>query len=166
MSPLCGIFENPVFERPYSDLNIFSHVSCTRKLKKTCKKTLKTFLAAHYENTHLKITHGSENVKKTTPLEVQMDDLATKTAPLFPPGWPFGLRMGAQISNNTVPACTFYEKSLRCSSTKHPQAPKAVKMGSYCRSDQSKPKFFPDGGLSSKLYIYIYIYISGGPCGL
>ena len=57
--------------------------------------------------------------------------------------------MGTKISQNTFPACRFYEKSPKCTSMKHPQEPKAVKMG------QSKSKFFPDGGLSSKLYIYI-----------
>ena len=86
LSPLGGIFENPVFERPYSDLSIFSHVSCTRKLKKTYKKALKTFLAAHDEKTHLENTRGNENVKKTTPTEIQMDDLATDTALPFSPG--------------------------------------------------------------------------------
>ena len=98
MSPLCGIFENPVFERLYGDLNIFSHVSCTRKLKKTCWKTLKTFLAARCEKTHLEITPGSENVKKPSPIEVQMDDLAATTAHSFSPGWPLGRHMGIQIS--------------------------------------------------------------------
>ena len=107
MSPLCGIFANPVFERPYSDLSIFCHVSCTRKLKKTCKKTLKTFLVAHCEKTHLEITLGSENVQKTTPTEVQMADLAATTAPLFSPEWPFGRHMGTDISKNMFPACDF-----------------------------------------------------------
>ena len=79
-----------------------------------------------------------------------MDDLAATTAPSFSPGWPFGRHMGTKIIKNTFPACRFYEKSSKCTSTEHPQAPKAVKMGSHCRSDQSKPKFFPDGGLSSK----------------
>ena len=85
MSPLCGIFENPIFEGLYSDLSIFSNVSCTRKLKEIRKKTLKTFLVAHCEKTHLEITRGSEHVKKTSPTEVQMDDLAATTARLFSP---------------------------------------------------------------------------------
>ena len=44
---------------PYGVLTTFSQVSCTRKLKKTYKKALKTFLVAHCEKTHLEITHGS-----------------------------------------------------------------------------------------------------------
>ena len=105
MSPLGGIFANPVFERPYSDLSIFCHVSCTRKLKKTCKKTLKTFLVAHCEKTHLEITPGSEHVKETTPLDFQIGDLATDTALPFSFGWPFGRLMGTKISTNTFAAC-------------------------------------------------------------
>ena len=107
MSPLCDIFANRIFERPYSDLSIFSHVSGTRKLKKICRKALKTFLAAHDEKTHLETTHGSENVKKTTPTEVKMDDLAATTAPSFSPGWPLGRHMGTKISKNTFPVCDF-----------------------------------------------------------
>ena len=40
-------FQAPCFERPYGDLSLFSHVSGTRKLKKTCEKALKTVLATH-----------------------------------------------------------------------------------------------------------------------
>ena len=41
------IFGHPAFERPYNDLSLFSHVSGTRKLKKTCEKAFKTLLATH-----------------------------------------------------------------------------------------------------------------------
>ena len=104
MSPLGGIFENPVFERRYNDLNIFSHVSCARKLKKTCKKALKTFLVAHCEKTCLGITPGSESDKKTTPIEVQMDDLATDTAQSFVLDCTLVRHMGTKISKNRSPA--------------------------------------------------------------
>ena len=80
MSPLCGIFPNRVFERPYNDLTTFSQVSCTLKVKNNCKKTLKTFLAAHCEKARPEITPGTENYENPTPIEVQMDDLAADTA--------------------------------------------------------------------------------------
>ena len=136
MSPLCCIFGNPVFERPYSDLSIFSHVGCTRKLKKTYKKALKTFLVAHCEKTHLEITHGSENVKKTTPTEVQMDDLAATTAYLISPEWPFGRRMGTQISKNTFPAYRFHEKSRKAFEMDSQEQPKCIRS---CRNGFTLP---------------------------
>ena len=85
MSPLCGIFPNRVFERPYSDLTTFSHVSCTLKLNKTSTKALKSFLAAHCEKTRPKILPGTENPQNTIPIEVQMDDLAIDTPYSFFP---------------------------------------------------------------------------------
>jgi hypothetical protein len=85
MSPLCGIFPNRVFERPYNDLTTLSHVSCTLKVKSSGRKTLKTFLAAHCEKARPEITPGSKNHKKTTPIEVQMDALGTDTTPEFVP---------------------------------------------------------------------------------
>ena len=45
MSLFRGIFGHPVFERPYSDFSLFSHVSGTRRLKKTCEKAFKTLLS-------------------------------------------------------------------------------------------------------------------------
>ena len=83
MSSLCGIFANPVFERPYSDLTTFYQVSCTLKLKNTGRKTLQTFLAGHCEKARPEITPGSENHEKPTPIEVQMDALSTDTAQSF-----------------------------------------------------------------------------------
>ena len=49
--------------------------------------------------------------QKTSPLEVQMDDLAATTAYSFSPGWPFGRYMGTQISKNTFRACIFRKSS-------------------------------------------------------
>ena len=136
MSPLGGIFANPVFERPYNDLIIFSHVSRTRKLQKTCKKALKTFLAARCEKTHLEITPGSENVKKTTPLEFQIGDLATDTALPFSFGWPFGRHMGTQISKNTFPAYRFHEKSRKVFEMDPQEQPKCIRS---CRNGFTLP---------------------------
>ena len=41
------IFGHPVFERPYNDLSLFSHVSGTRKLKKDLREGTSTLLATH-----------------------------------------------------------------------------------------------------------------------
>ena len=145
MSPLCGIFPNRVFERPYNDLTTFSQVSCTLNLKNTCRKTLKTSLAAHCEKTRPEITPGSENHENTTPIEVQMDDLSATTAHLFSPEWPFGRHMGTKIEKNTSPACILLEKSLKLTHITNPRASKVVKIGSHCSPDQLKPKIFQMG---------------------
>ena len=68
---------------PYSVLRTFSYASRTLTVKNTHRKSLETLLAARCEKTPPDITPGSENQDKTTPGELQMDDLGTDTAYLF-----------------------------------------------------------------------------------
>ena len=123
MSLFRCIFGRPVFERPYSDSSLFSYVSGTRKLKKTCEKALKTFLATHrkkhtHTHTHLEITPGSENVQKSTQTGGPNGRLAAATGVSSSPGWPFGWHMGTQILKNTFRAWHFMQKSSKCTFSK------------------------------------------------
>ena len=139
---------------PYCVLTTFSQVSCTRKLKKTHKKALKTFLVAHCEKTCPEITHGSQNVKKTTPTDVQMDDLATTKNLYFSSIAPF-CDTWAPRSQKTCPRHTFFQKSRQIEPHRHPKLSKSIQLAIFLNPICA---FFQMGGFPLR-YIYIYIYI-------
>ena len=79
------IFGHLVFERPYSDLSVFSHVSGTRKLKKTCKKAVKTVMASHPN----KNTPGNHAWKRKCQ-KIEPGGRSRPWVDHFRPGGPFG----------------------------------------------------------------------------
>ena len=130
MSSFCCIFENPVFERPYGDLNTFSNVGWSSKRKKACTNTLKTLVAAHSGETAFENTHGSKIDQKPIPIEVQMDDLATNSAPLFVSRCTLVRHMGPK-SQKTIPRHPNFTKS---SLNLHPIGKKSCKHSSKCHA--------------------------------
>ena len=113
MSLFRCIFGHPVFERPYSDLSLFSHDSGTRKLKKTCEKALKTLLATHR--------------KKHTPRNHSWERKCPKIDPdwrsKWTPGRGHGLTIFARVAfwatpghsnlKKHVPGMTFYANIVK-----------------------------------------------------
>ena len=99
MSPFRNIFGNPVFERPYSDLSLLSHVSAARK-------HLKPFWQHIGKNTHLEITPGSENVQKPTQIGGPNGRLAAATGALLGDTWHSNLQ-------KTRFGLNFYVKSVQ-----------------------------------------------------
>ena len=116
MSLFRCVFGRPVFERPYSDLSLFSHVSGTRKLKKTCEKALKTLLATHRKK-HTPRNHSWE--RKCPKIDPDWRSKCT-------PGHRHRLTIFAWVTLWTtrghsnlkkhVPGIIFYEKILKCTS--------------------------------------------------
>ena len=97
--------------------------------KRPARKHLKPFWQHIGKNTHLEITHGSENVKKSTQTGSPNGRLAAATDYLFSPGWPFGRHLGTQTSKNTIRAWRFMQKSSKCTSLNDAKASETVKMG-------------------------------------
>ena len=95
--------------------------------------------------THLELTPGTENVKKTMPIGVQMEDLAAESAggfPLLPQDVPYE----NPESLKHTPGMHLKKKVFKWTATKKPKALKIVKMGSYCSpSHQYNSKIFHMG---------------------
>ena len=114
VSPPGNIFSNPVFARPYGDLNTILNVGKSKKRKKTCTNTLETFVAAHCEEIAFESTPGSKNHKKRTPVQVQMDTLATNSAPSVSPCCTLVHHIGTKISKNSLQVSQLSEKYVKC----------------------------------------------------
>ena len=85
--------------------------------KRPARKHLKPFWQHIGKNTHLEITHGTENVQKSTQTGGPNGRLAAATGGLFSPGWPFGRHMNPQISKNTFRALIFRKIIKMCISS-------------------------------------------------
>ena len=130
-SPFRCIFGHPVFERPYSDLSLFSHLSGTRKLKKTCKKALKTLLATHRKK-HTPRNHSWE--RKCLKID---PDWRSKLTPGRGHRWLIFTRVafwatpGHSNLKKHVPGMRFYDKSAKCTSLTNAKASEAIKISRF-----------------------------------
>ena len=130
MSPLCGIFPNRVFERPYCDLTTFSQVSCTLKLKNTGRKTLKTSLAAHREKTRPKSHLGAKTTKNRSRLSCKLTTWPRPKIFIFQ-NLHFFATHGHQDRKKQVPGIQFFRK-----------VDKSNPIGTQSCQNQSKLQFF------------------------